>query len=453
MDQKSFLASPSCNDESWCRVQEDPSALAPESSFTMSPRSTTLSLYFWNHQCSKVDFPFLFICFQNNIFPALHFVQFPRWQVFELLHSLSTAAFATRIFIACDSGINLCTKLQWLTELNPFSAMWSSWILGRGDSRRFLVDSWDDSGWEKKERRKKKRRTRRQKQVQSHAQELFVIRVRGNPLLRLFSYNTSRFVCGHVNILQWNWECFFTRHVDVNSRSDVMTTSEVSFNRPEVVAGFGVVFCFCWLRSIRVSMNFSSEIDLDSLQDDIALGLILGPRDLFHTILLFRLRTGIWHVQRTEKEQDNNNKERRRRSKKKNIWENGKYTEFWNLPPDEKVHLSWERRRARLSGVHWEDLEYDLNSLREHYSLCWLVLLDVCSAPREMKRHRCATKIAPSVSQLMRTSRRTQRAQGTKTAGSVWQEAWRNERRQEAEKRKNEQEGARSKWVVIKSTR
>ena len=40
----------------------------------------------------------------------------------------------------------------------------------------------------------------------------------------------------------------------------MMTTHELSFNRPEVVAGFSVVFCFCWLRLIRVSSNVFAEI-------------------------------------------------------------------------------------------------------------------------------------------------------------------------------------------------
>ena len=46
------------------------------------------------------------------------------------------AAFASGIFIAWGIGMNLCN------ELNPFSAMWSSWLLGRVESERFLVDSW-----------------------------------------------------------------------------------------------------------------------------------------------------------------------------------------------------------------------------------------------------------------------------------------------------------------------
>ena len=66
---------------------------------------------------------------------------------------------------------------------------------------------------------------------------------------------------GHINILPWS------------SRFDVITINEVSFNRPEVVAGFGVTFCFCWLRPIRVSLKFSS------LQENTSSELILGLHD------------------------------------------------------------------------------------------------------------------------------------------------------------------------------
>ena len=45
----------------------------------------------------------------------------------------------------------------------------------------------------------------------------------------------------------------------MNSRL-MMTINEVSFNRPKVVAGFGVIFCCCWLRPIQVSLKFFSEI-------------------------------------------------------------------------------------------------------------------------------------------------------------------------------------------------
>ena len=57
-------------------------AQAPESSFTMSPRSTALSLDFWN--LGKVDFLVVSLCFENNILLALDFLQLPCWDCLEL---------------------------------------------------------------------------------------------------------------------------------------------------------------------------------------------------------------------------------------------------------------------------------------------------------------------------------------------------------------------------------
>ena len=61
--------------------------------------------------------------------------------VSSFFRSWSIAAFASEIFIACGIGIILWTKLKWVIELNPPSAMWSSCFLGRAGSKRFLVDS------------------------------------------------------------------------------------------------------------------------------------------------------------------------------------------------------------------------------------------------------------------------------------------------------------------------
>ena len=57
----------------------------------------------------------------------------------SFFHASSAAAFASWIFIAWGIGTNLCTKFQWLIELYPLSALWSSWSFGRVGSKRFLV--------------------------------------------------------------------------------------------------------------------------------------------------------------------------------------------------------------------------------------------------------------------------------------------------------------------------
>ena len=97
-------------------MQTDPcsvnAAYAPGSSFTMSLRSTTQPLYFWE----------LVNCHGGNF--------------------STSAAFASRIFTAWRKGTHLCTRLQWSTELNPFSAMWPSCSFDRVSSKRSLKDSW-----------------------------------------------------------------------------------------------------------------------------------------------------------------------------------------------------------------------------------------------------------------------------------------------------------------------
>ena len=91
------------------------------------------------------------------------------------------------------------------------------------------------------------------------------------------------------NVCQWSRECFFFRHVELNSKFNVMTTNEVTLCRQEVFSGFSVVFEFCRLRLFRFSLKFSTEIFTRS-----GLFLWVGSRCLFPTILLLHPRLGIW---------------------------------------------------------------------------------------------------------------------------------------------------------------
>ena len=77
---------------------------------------------------------------------------------------------------------------------------------------------------------------------------------------------------GHVNVFQWNWECFFFLHVELNSKFDVMTMNEVSF---KVIADFSVIFCFL---SAETCPSFLEVLlwDLYSWQVVLALERILG---------------------------------------------------------------------------------------------------------------------------------------------------------------------------------
>ena len=73
---------------------------------------------------------------------------------------------------------------------------------------------------------------------------------RSNRLQYVFLQNIQ--ICksssGHVNVFQRNRECFFTRHIELNSRFIVMTVDEVTLDRPEVFPGFSAISRFCRLR-------------------------------------------------------------------------------------------------------------------------------------------------------------------------------------------------------------
>ena len=64
----------------------------------------------------------------------------------------------------------------------------------------------------------------------------------------------------NINVLQWNRDWFFLRHVELNSRFSVMTTDEVTLKRPEVGTGFRVTCWSCQLRPSRFALNFSTKI-------------------------------------------------------------------------------------------------------------------------------------------------------------------------------------------------
>ena len=55
---------------------------------------------------------------------------------------------------------------------------------------------------------------------------------------------------------------FFPRHVEQNSRFNVMKINKIHCDRPKkIVAGFSVIFCFVyWLRSLRTSLMISTKI-------------------------------------------------------------------------------------------------------------------------------------------------------------------------------------------------
>ena len=64
----------------------------------------------------------------------------------------------------------------------------------------------------------------------------------------------------HIDVLQWNRECFLFRNVKLNSRFNVMTIDELTLCRPKVCAGFNVIFWCCRLRVFRFALQFTTEI-------------------------------------------------------------------------------------------------------------------------------------------------------------------------------------------------
>ena len=95
------------------------------------------------HRCSKVDS--LFLVFPELLVLLLTFSEFHAGIVSSFSHSLSTAASASWIFFACEFGINVCTKLWWVIDVESLLKMRSSCFVSIEDSTHCLVDSWDST--------------------------------------------------------------------------------------------------------------------------------------------------------------------------------------------------------------------------------------------------------------------------------------------------------------------
>ena len=81
-------------------------------------------------------------CFGNHLIFVSDFRQLPGQYLLQFFPFFATTAFASSIFIiAWGIGINLRTKLWWLSEFIPFAAMWFSWYLWGTPSNRIFIDS------------------------------------------------------------------------------------------------------------------------------------------------------------------------------------------------------------------------------------------------------------------------------------------------------------------------
>ena len=99
---------------------------------------------------AKCTFYALIPCFIVHFWFVSDFRQVPRRTFLKffpffcpLLLLLQLSSFAWGM------GLNLCTKLKWCSELLPFPAIWSSWILGTFRSMRGLLDSSASKMWRK----------------------------------------------------------------------------------------------------------------------------------------------------------------------------------------------------------------------------------------------------------------------------------------------------------------
>ena len=72
---------------------------------------------------AQMNFCALYPCLFDHLFLVSDFRQLPCRYFLKFSHYFSTAAFAASIFFACGLGIELRTKLKWLSEFIPFAAM------------------------------------------------------------------------------------------------------------------------------------------------------------------------------------------------------------------------------------------------------------------------------------------------------------------------------------------
>ena len=120
----------------------------------MSPRSTTLPLYFWywgsnsrflrwQRSINDAKWTFLPLVLVSSItsFLFLTFVSCHAGMFSNFSHSFSTAAIASGIKNAWGIGMTLCARQQWVTEFIPFAVMWSGWGLCPAPSSLGLVHS------------------------------------------------------------------------------------------------------------------------------------------------------------------------------------------------------------------------------------------------------------------------------------------------------------------------
>ena len=91
------------------------------------------------HQCGKVDVLFLSLVLPE--WPLSCFSLSPRWQLFELLPCFVHCGFRIRNVHRLRHRNKFMYQIIVTYRSEP-SALWSSWLLGKVDSKRLLAGSW-----------------------------------------------------------------------------------------------------------------------------------------------------------------------------------------------------------------------------------------------------------------------------------------------------------------------
>ena len=95
------------------------------------------------------------------------------------------------------------------------------------------------------------------------------------------------------NVFQWNAECFFSGHMELNSRFMVMTIHEFTLNRPKKLFGLQRHLLILSVGALQIRLEVL-HWDLHSLRFVSTSEWVLGIRSLFRTIFLYHLQLGIW---------------------------------------------------------------------------------------------------------------------------------------------------------------
>ena len=257
-------------------------ALAPESSFTMTPLSTTLPLNFCNFgstsaflrwhvsiNIAKWTFLFVSLCFQDNFLLTVDFFQSPCWDRLELFPFFIHCCFCiqnvlwhrntlVRQIVLCHRSKSLACDVVVVHSLScgimrfRHTTMKRFWSLLGCNLRS--CKHLRDAVWSSLTRHSWYHGSLQFSRI---FESFFVFFVINTLFLQHVQICRSR-PC-HVNVFQWHRECFFLWHVDLNSRFIVMTIDEVTLDRPKVGTGFCVICGFCRLRLSRFTLMFSAE--------------------------------------------------------------------------------------------------------------------------------------------------------------------------------------------------